>query len=305
MWFRQFTWNLDKNFGFFAANSFCIISSVKYGISWIWEIKNACIVSIAGSELFIKVILIDIQKARLIWYYKLLSNADVVQWLRGWDNSKSGISGVIKRIDCFNLSFFWVGALQFHDHSITDLLLITENCSSSHVSKRVLSKEFLQSTGVLKDHLHSLGIVLAVTIVDWDACKWDNNEHVHQGQKDIKVGVHTVTKHQERFIDQLGLTLWDFNLHFLQKCLSESMSEIWLWLSSTPFEWLEEWQNHIHFGWSSHWMKIFNIHNGLIDLLLVEHIVTFFGSFFDKGLHEFLLTSLLWHRNYMISFIIN
>ena len=175
------------------------------------------------------------------------------------------------------------------------------NHSTSQVSDGVrLEKELGAVITEVKGHSHTL--IHGVELVEWDACKRANDAHPHQRVEEIKVSIYSVTKHQEWLLDQLGLRLWDLDVHLFQQGFSEAMSEIRLMILPTSPEDSEKRVDDVKLGLGSHRMHVLNVLDSLVDLLNSKRSLNITFRVFEERLEE-LVVFIFRHRLSKISFI--
>ena len=92
-----------------------------------------------------------------------------------------------------------------------------------------------------------------------------------QAHDDIKVGIDTVSDHQEWVVKNLGVRLGHLDRHFFEQSLSQCMLEVWLLFDARP-EYLERRQDMLKLSPGSERVHVLDIHERLVDLLTSQHI---------------------------------
>ena len=120
---------------------------------------------------------------------------------------------------------------------------------------------------------------LAVGQVNRDAKDGDAYEHLHHGELDVKEGIHSIPQHQIRVLVDLSLRFGYFDLKLFHQHSFQRLGEVLL--AVLLFETLREnWRYLPNAGRLFHRIRVFDVHQTLVDLLPSKHL--FFG--FSPGL---------------------
>ena len=124
---------------------------------------------------------------------------------------------------------------------------------------------------------------LAVGQVNRDAKDGDASKHLHHGVLDVKEGIHAVSQHQIRVLVDLSLRFGYLDLKLFHQHSFERLGEVLL--AVLLFETLRENRRNLpNAGGLFHRIRVFNVHETLVDLLPCKNLfLRFSPGLVDKG----------------------
>lgn len=169
--------------------------------------------------------------------------------------------------------------------------LLANDCGPTEVTKGISGKHQLQSP-ILEIELNATGLILAVQVENRNHDNCDASEHEKDIEHHIEVSIHSVAEREEWLLHEVSVAGWHLDVHLVEQSFPEGKSKIRLLLSAPP-AWLQERQDLIEPSSSPQRVEVFDIHEGLVDLLSGEDIFLFGLSGTKERLHELFIIPLL------------